>query len=338
MQPLQEVGRNVQNRQTTDGIKPTASQTPKPLQFNLPDVDEYEYSDPYFDDDEEEENFDEDNSLFIPDIDQRNIDEPRYVPLIAEKIVRNCQQIESQMNISTEKFAQIQTNLTPQHHELALAWIVRAFSLFKLNVDESLYKSIYYLNKLLCTKDVPFTDLQLISVVCIWIACKVEDNIHIPLNNLVLVCSNNITESQIKTTEPIVVSELECNLNPITPLFYIRRFLDAIDADEDICTVANLFMDISLLYHEFLNFTPTVIAVSAVCVAKLTMNEFCPTPRLLNYSHIADVSHIKECCASMIDRMSSAKGNLKCALWERFKGDFSLINDLILDRAIINQL
>ncbi|EAY14164.1 Cyclin, N-terminal domain containing protein [Trichomonas vaginalis G3] len=339
MLPLQVVGCNNQNRHTAEVSKPSsASLATKQSEIPIASQEEYEYSDPDLEDYDEEDQFEEDSTLFIPDIDQRKIGDPKYVPMIAEKIIRNCQAIEMRMTLSTSRFSEIQTNLTAQHHELALSWIMKAFSLFKLKVDESLYKSIYYLNILLCSTPIDFSDLQLMSVVCIWIACKVEDNLHIPLSNLVMVCSKQLTEEQIKTTEPFVVNTLNCDLNPVTPLFYIHRFLDAIDADEDLSAIANLFMDLSLLSHEFLDYTPTVIAVSSVCIAKLTMNEFCPTPRLLNYSHITDVNQVRNCCSLMVEKMALARNNLKYTVWERFHGNMDIVNDLILDPEIVNQL
>ena len=51
-----------------------------------------EYSDPDISyEEEEEDSTDDDMSLYIPDVDQRNIGMPQYVPMIAEKIIKNSQ-------------------------------------------------------------------------------------------------------------------------------------------------------------------------------------------------------------------------------------------------------
>ena len=306
-------------------------------------LSDHEYSDPDFDstseiDDEEEDQFDEDMTLFIPDIDQRNISSPLYCPLIAEKIILNSQQMEQDLGISTEIFQQTQPYLTDQQHELALTWIVRAYLLFKFREDESLFKSIYLLNMLLCRMTITFNDLQLMSIVCIWIACKVESNLHIPLSSLCMLCSNQLTEEQIKAAEPVIVTELKCNLNPVTPLFYIQRFLDAIDADESLTSVAYFFIDVSLIYHEFLDFSPTIIAVSSVCGSKICMNEFCPTPRLLGYAHVEDKEPIKKCIESLFRHANDIIHQNKSFIKDRFKGDASILNELNLDLSLISQI
>ena len=304
-------------------------------------VEDDEYSDPdilYSEEDAEEDQFDEDQTLFIPDIDQRKICQPIYCPLIAEKIILNSQAMEQDLGLSTEIFRQVQPHLSPSQHEIALIWIVRAYSLFKFREDESLFKSIYLLDMLLCRMPIAFNDLQLMSIVCIWISCKVESNLHIPISSLCMICSNQLTDAQIKAAEPVIVTELNCNLNPPTPLFYIPRFLEAIDADENLSNVAYFFIDVSLVYHEFLDYSPTVIAVSSVCGSKLCMNEFCPTPRLFGYAHVNDKEKIRQCICLLFTHANAIIHQNKSAIKDRFKGDVSLLYEINLDTSIVSQL
>ena len=301
--------------------------------------DEYSDPDTIYDSEEEDEEdeFDEDPTLFIPDIDQRKISQSIYCPLIAEKIILNSQATEKDLGISTEMFQRVQENLTGSQHEIALIWIVRAYSLFKFRDDEDLYKSIYLLNMLLCRMPVVFNDLQLMSIVCIWIACKVESNLHIPISSLRMICPN-LTDAQIKTAEPLIVTKLNCNLSPVTPLFYIQRFLEAIDADENLSNVAYFFIDVSLVYHDFLDYSPTVIAVSSVCGSKLCMNEFCPTPRLFGYAHVSDKEKIRQCITLLFTHANAIIHQNKSAIKDRFKGDPSLLLEINLDPSLISQL
>lgn len=298
-----------------------------------------EYSDPDISyEEEEEDSTDDDMSLYIPDVDQRNIGMPQYVPMIAEKIIKNSQTHEESLGLSTAAFNSVQHELNQQQHELALIWIVRACSLFKLKEDESLYKAAYMLNEVLCRQDIPFNKLQLISIACIWISCKVEDNVHIPLSSLCLICSNQFTEQQIREVEPIIVTTLNCDLNPETPLFFIQRFLNAIDADENISSIAHFFLDVALVHHEFLDFSPTVIAVSAVCAAKLSLIEYCPIKRLLGYSHLDNNDEITRCGKIIFQKARNIILQKSSPIKDRFVGNPLMLEDLNLDLTQFDNL
>lgn len=254
------------------------------------DYSEFESQESY-----EEDKFDEDPTLFIPDVDQRNIGLPQYVPMIAERCVIAAQSSTDYLNISTELFSKAQSTLTSKEHELALQWMIRAFFAFHFPI-EALYQGVFFLNTFLCKNNVDYDELQLVSTVCLFLAFKMERNISLPLSSICALCNNKITEQQIMLTEPKIILCCDCIVQTYSQIYYIKRFLSSIDCEDSLGEVAYFFSLVALSLHVVINFAPTVVALSCVILAKICMNEFCPIQRLINFSHLKEVTDINSSC------------------------------------------
>ena len=292
------------------------------IQQAQPDNDEDEYSDPEFvDNSSASYDSDDDDIDFedMPEVDQRNLNKPEKLAKYAETIFSIAIQDIPTSSASSEEFRKNQTEITPEMHETAVKWILRLQAQYQMSND-ALYEAVTYLNTILSKSPVRKSQLQLITVTCIWMASKIEERTVPKLEDLSTICSNQYGADDFVKCERKLLRILDFRLSFPTSKFFLRRLLDSIDAEAQIIEVADFFCDLSLMPLEFVDFPPNVIAFAAVCLGKLCLNEFCPTLRLMAYAHMSDLDDVKKCGNGMLQYAPKILGDPKHVLYARYNG------------------
>ncbi|KAK8889195.1 cell division [Tritrichomonas musculus] len=310
-------------------IKDNKPRNPALLQPNLRNIlevqpnndDNDEYSDPEFNDNSSTSYDSDDDVDFegMPEVDQRNLNKPEKLAKYAETIFSIAIQDIPTTSASSNDFKNIQTEITPVMHETAVKWIFRIQAQYQMSND-ALYEAVAYLNTILSKSPVRKSQLQLITVTCIWMASKIEERSVPKLEDLSTMCSNQYGADDFVKCERKLLRILDFRLSFPTSKFFLRRLLDSIDAEPAIIEVADFFCDLSLMPLEFVDFSPNVIAFAAVCLGKLCLNEFCPTLRLMAYAHMNDLEDVKKCGAGMLQYAPTILNDPKHVLYIRYNG------------------
>ena len=123
-----------------------------------------------------------------------------------------------------------QRNITPKMREILIDWMIEVSDEFMLK-RETLYISINYIDRymLLAPYEIPKSELQMIGVSSMFLACKVEE-VYIPrVNDFALATDGGYTRDQILMMENRIMKVLQFKLHPITLCNWANWYLNMWD-------------------------------------------------------------------------------------------------------------
>ena len=253
----------------------------------------------------------------LPEVDQRNLYKPQKLAKYAETIYSIARDDILSIKLSSESILKLQTEIKPELREAAVKWIFNIHQEYKMSSD-TLYEAVTYLNIVLSKSFVPFPQMSVITLTCIWMASKVEERKVPKLEDFCKLCTNDVTFDDFVKCERSLLTLLNFRLNYPTSKMFLRRLLDAIAAEPPINEVATFFCDLSLIPCEFVDFSVVVVAMAATCLGKLTLNKYCPTQRLMAYAHITDAEPVKKCCLLMLQYAKQVMSDHEHILYKKF--------------------
>jgi len=126
------------------------------------------------------------------------------------------------------------------------------------------------------------------------IASKYEE-IYVPaLKDFVYIGDKAYVKEQIIAMEGIILNTLAFNFTVPSPLRFSERFLKITKADDITTKFAYYLMELTLQNYDFLNYLPSVIAASAVYLARLALKQT-PWPEELQYESEYSEGDLKSC-------------------------------------------
>ena len=159
-------------------------------------------------------------------------------------------------------------------------WLIGIMDLFNLLMSSrTVYFAIalidaYMLNEKCVSKDIQRNhDLRLVAATSLYIASKCEDVSHIGIGNLAFhsdIEHSSFESSDILATEEALLNALDFDIYLPTVIDYLRIQLHCVPELSDVTlgTFAKYMAETSLLHWRFLNFPPSMIAVS-ICAYSL---------------------------------------------------------------------
>lgn len=201
--------------------------------------------------------------------------------------------------VSAAKFEETQDEITPKMREIAIRWLLKAQQEFGM-LSESFFNAVAYFNIITCANQFKKNDLQLVTMVSLWLSTKVEEMAQPSIEDMLTLSGNKYTREQILMFEKVALAALGYRLAFPTPKLFLQRYLDIIQASQQICEIANFLIELSMIYIEFLDYSPSSIAVTAVYLATCSCHLACPVNRLFTKAHVEDAEEVKDCCEKMI--------------------------------------
>jgi hypothetical protein len=232
-------------------------------------------------------------------VDRRNASDPAKLPFYAETIYLTAQSDSRRIPASSRRIMSLQTQITRELREFAVTCVFAIQQQYDMT-SETLFQAVTFLNIILSHVDLPKEQLRLIAVTCFWMSAKMEENGGPKLSDISAICQNAYRDNDFVDCERQILAATQCTLAFPTPVLFLERFLDAICATEVIREAANFFCELALVPIDFVDLAPDVVALGAVCAAKLSMAEFCPTKKLLACAHLKDVEIVRNCCGKLI--------------------------------------
>jgi hypothetical protein len=281
---------------------------------SAPVVSDGEYDDPS---DTDDDSTDDPDEQFL-DVDLRHMGEPGKLAKYAERILKIARDEIPGTSVSSSGILSMQTSIAAPEREEAIGFIFRLQQRYEMS-NNTLYQAVACLNIALSAK--PFTrdELLLAAFTITWIAAKLEESDEIPkLDRLSALASRRFSEDDFVQCERELLALLDFRLTFPTTKLFSRRLLDVIDAEEDVREVAAFFTDLSLLPIEMVDFPPDIVALACVCLAKLSLSEFCPTKRLMAYANISNIVDAQNCCRILILRAIQVREDPANILYVRY--------------------
>ncbi|XP_064990865.1 cyclin-A2-1-like isoform X1 [Musa acuminata AAA Group] len=173
----------------------------------------------------------------------------------------------------------LQRDVTESMRGILIDWLVEVSEEYKL-VPDTLYLTVYMIDQFLSQNYIERQRLQLLGITCMLIASKYEEICTPRVEQFCLITDNTYTkaEEQVLKMESQVLSYLGFQLSVPTTKTFLRRFLRAAHASNKAPTLtlgylANYLAELTLLEYSFIKFLPSVIAASAVFLARWTLDQ-----------------------------------------------------------------
>lgn len=150
-------------------------------------------------------------------------------------------------------------------------FLVEIHFTFRLR-PETLYLTLNIIDRYVSRRIVYVKHYQLVGCAALWIAAKFEDaKERVPtVQDLTQICRETYDESAFIQMEGHVLSTIQWNLGHPTAEAWLRMFCCGPNGVEDtkVQHVARFLMEITLFYREFMEFTPSSIALGALVLAR----------------------------------------------------------------------
>lgn len=218
--------------------------------------------------------------LDLIDIDKDDWKNSLYSASFAKLIHLNLRDREKQFVMPQNSITLLEKNrgFSAKMRNILIDWLVDVHYKYRLK-SETLFLCVGLLNCTVshCKMNVTRKNLQLVGMVCLWVASKFEDTVPPDISDLVYVCDNAYDKEDIILTESKVLNNLDFDINiPISYTFLKRtlkvlsKLIDAENNEKGIRFISSLsryVVELSWLHLPMLQFKPSIIAAASVRVA-----------------------------------------------------------------------
>ncbi|CAI8611868.1 unnamed protein product [Vicia faba] len=212
----------------------------------------------------------------VADIDA-DFEDPLLCSLYAADIYDHMRVAELSRRPYPNLMETVQQDITPSMRGILVDWLVEVSEGYKLQAN-TLYLTVYLIDWFLSKNFIERQKLQLLGITCMLIASKYEE-INAPhVEDFCFITDNTYTKGQVLQMESVVLKSSGYQLFAPTTKTFLRRFLRAAQASYkrpsiELEYLANYLAEITLMSYGFLNFLPSMIAASAVFLARWTLDQ-----------------------------------------------------------------
>ncbi|KAI4316266.1 hypothetical protein L6164_024263 [Bauhinia variegata] len=263
------------------------------------------------------------DGMGIVDIDSE-IKDPQVWSLYVADIYNNIRVTELERRPSADYMDQLQQDVTPSMRGILIDWLVEVSEEYKL-VPDTLYLTVNLIDRFLSKIMIQKQTLQLLGVTCMLIASKYEEICAPRVEEFCFITDSTYTRGEVLKMESEVLNLLNFQLSVPTTKTFLRRFIQAAQASYKVQFVeleylANYLAELTLVEYSFLKFLPSLIAASAVFLARWTLNQSDHpwNPTLQHYTNYK-VSELKTTVLALEDLQLNTKGCSLNAIREKYK-------------------
>lgn len=209
----------------------------------------------------------------VYDIDSRDAKDARSVWQYAEDIYMHFLQVEK-FRMPNPTYMDSQQDINSKMRAILIDWMVDVHAKYRMS-PQTLHISIDLIDRFL-SKDltVPRQQLQLVGITAIFIASKYEEIYPPEVSEFVRITDNAYTPEEVFEMEETMLRTLEYYVTAPTAYQFLERFLKASGSTLDTTRCFALYViDRTLQEYRLIKYPPSVIAASAVHIARTQLNE-----------------------------------------------------------------
>ncbi|TKY74679.1 Cyclin-A2-2 protein [Spatholobus suberectus] len=263
------------------------------------------------------------DSLAIVDIDSE-LKDPQVWSSYAPDIYNNIRVTELQRKPVTNYMDELQQDINPSMRGILVDWLVEVSEEYKL-VPDTLYLTVNLIDQYLSTRSIQKQRLQLLGVSCMLIASKYEEICAPRVEEFCFITDNTYTKEEVLKMEREVLDLIHFQLSVPTIKTFVRRFIQAAQSSYkapcvELEFLANYLAELALVEYSFFQFLPSLVAASAVFLARWTLNESEHpwNPTLEHYTNYK-ASELKTVVLALQDLQLNTKGCSLNAVREKYK-------------------
>lgn len=165
-----------------------------------------------------------------------------------------------------------QKHLQWKMRTILVDWLVEVHLKFKL-LPETLFLTINIMDRFLSLRTVSLGKFQLVGITAMFIASKYEEVYAPSISQFVYISDGGFSHDEIIRAERYMLQVLEFKLQYPNPLNFLRRCSKADGYDIHTRTIAKYLMEICILDECFLAHGPSMIAASAMYLARAIVEQ-----------------------------------------------------------------
>ncbi|KAJ4767214.1 Cyclin family protein [Rhynchospora pubera] len=165
-----------------------------------------------------------------------------------------------------------QLDINPKMRAILVDWIMEVHHKFEL-MPETLYLTIYIVDRYLSLEYVARRQLQLVGMCAMLIACKYEEIWAPEVSDFIHIADSAYTREEILGKEKEILNKLEWYLTVPTAYMFLVRFVKAAKADKELEHMIYFFAELGLMQYNLIQFCPSMVAASAVYAALCTLKK-----------------------------------------------------------------
>ena len=213
----------------------------------------------------------------------------RSLPLVTKNTdpAKCLDQIDRMYNIyydledkfTPKPYMNIQREITVRMRSILVDWLVEVHHKFKLHAS-TLWLCVNILDRYLERVPTQKTQLQLVGVSALFIACKYEEIYPPEVRDCVHITDNAYDREEVLKMEGDILKELNYEICVPTCYHFLTRYLNCIQASERTQLLASYYAERNLQEYDMLKNTPHLFAAAAIYAA--LKQESQEIPRLQN--------------------------------------------------------
>eukprot|EP01038_Epipyxis_sp_PR26KG_P007095 gene7095-9680_t len=242
------------------------------------------------------------------DIDIRDKENPLLVTCYVNEMYDHFNDLEREFAVNP-LYMQRQDFINEKMRAILVDWLVEVHLKFKM-VPESLYMTVNIIDRYLQLKSVRRSKLQLVGVAALLIAAKYEEIYPPELRDLVYITDRAYNKVEILEMESEIVNTLEYKFTVPTIHSFLCRHLKAAHADRTMVQLSCFLTERILQEYSMLKFSPSMIAASAVFIARTSLRRNPWSPTLSRYTKYNDedlLECIKEIKSVIVDHPNKSQ-------------------------------
>ncbi|XP_056622798.1 cyclin N-terminal domain-containing protein 2, partial [Triplophysa dalaica] len=151
-------------------------------------------------------------------------------------------------------------------------WLIQVHEVFQFS-EETLYLAVHLLNRALRLIKVSITGLQLLGVVCLFLAAKKEECLLPEVSELCYLMENAYSKKQLLRMERRVLIGLKFDLYYCPPLHFLLISASIARCSDKVVWMARYLLELSLLEGQCVVYLPAQLAGAALRLSRRVLQE-----------------------------------------------------------------
>ncbi|KAM7252863.1 hypothetical protein ACFE04_025481 [Oxalis oulophora] len=205
-----------------------------------------------------------------------NLMDPQLCATYACDIYKHLRASELKKRPAIDFMERVQKDVNSSMRSILIDWLVEVAEEYRL-VPDTLYLTINYIDRYLSGNVMNRQRLQLLGVACMMIAAKYEEICAPQVEEFCYITDNTYFKDEVLEMESAVLNFLKFEMTAPTAKCFLRRFVRAAQGVNEspsmqLECMANYIAELSLLEYSMLSYAPSIVASSAIFLAKYILN------------------------------------------------------------------
>ncbi|XP_029028362.1 cyclin N-terminal domain-containing protein 2 [Betta splendens] len=218
--------------------------------------------------------------------------------------------------------ADLPRHFTDATRAVLVDWLIQVHEMMHFQ-DETLYLAVHLLNRALRQIKVTTANLQLLGMVCLFLAAKKEECLLPEVSGLCYLMDHTYTRHELLRMERKVLCGLKFDLSYTPPLHFLLLFASVARCSAKVVWMARFLLELSLLEGQCVVFQPVQLAGAALCLSRRVLQEP-PTPEgeaawcLASSIHVGSEATLLRIMQILVSPAANAYNNEACATSVKF--------------------